>query len=43
VEFQRPDTIRRAYPNGVRELANGGQWNTIAGQPTDDSLFVPAL
>ncbi|MDX9789030.1 MAG: ADP-ribosylglycohydrolase family protein [Desulfobacterales bacterium] len=37
VEFQSPDEIRRSYPNGVRELADGGTWNTIAGQPTDDS------
>ncbi|MEN6583698.1 MAG: ADP-ribosylglycohydrolase family protein [Armatimonadota bacterium] len=26
--------------NGVRELADGGIWNTIAGQPTDDSEMV---
>jgi ADP-ribosyl-[dinitrogen reductase] hydrolase len=37
VEFQSPDEIRRSYPDGVRELADGGIWNTIAGQPTDDS------
>lgn len=24
----------------VRELADGGIWNTIAGQPTDDSEIV---
>ena len=36
VEFRRPEDIRREYPNGVRELADGA-WNTIAGQPTDDS------
>ena len=34
VEFRAPQDIRREYPNGVRELANGGTWNTIAGQPT---------
>jgi len=33
VEFQTPEQIRREYPNGVRELADGGTWNTIAGQP----------
>ena len=37
VEFQSPEEIRRSYPKGVRELADGGTWNTIAGQPTDDS------
>ena len=43
VEFQSPATIRAAYPNGVRELAEGGCWNTIAGQPTDDSEMALAL
>ncbi len=33
----------RAYPNGVRELADGGTWNTIAGQPTDDSKMAMLL
>jgi ADP-ribosyl-[dinitrogen reductase] hydrolase len=37
VEFETPEQIRCQYPNGVRELADGGTWNTIAGQPTDDS------
>ena len=37
VEFRAPDDIRREYPNGVWELADGGTRNTIAGQPTDDS------
>jgi len=37
VEFQDADTIKKNYPNGVRELVNGGTWNTLAGQPTDDS------
>lgn len=37
VEFRMPDDIAREYPNGVRNLADGGTWNTIAGQPTDDS------
>lgn len=43
VEFQTPDQIRREYPNGVRELADGGTWNTIAGQPTDDSEMALLL
>lgn len=37
VEFQAPDRIQRHYSNGVRDLADGGTWNTLAGQPTDDS------
>lgn len=37
VEFQTPEVIRRRYPGGLRELADGGTFNTIAGQPTDDS------
>lgn len=43
VEFQLPEAIRRSYPNGVRELADGGTWNTIAGQPTDDSEMALLL
>ncbi len=43
VEFQSPDEIRRSYPDGVRELADGGTWNTIAGQPTDDSEMALLL
>lgn len=43
VEFQTPTAIQRAYPHGVREMANGGTWNTLAGQPTDDSEMALAL
>lgn len=43
VEFQTPEEIRRVYPDGVRELTDGGTWNTIAGQPTDDSELALAL
>jgi ADP-ribosylglycohydrolase len=43
VEFRAPDDIRRGYPKGVRELADGGTWNTIAGQPTDDSEMALLL
>ena len=43
VEFQTPEQIRQEYPNGVRELADGGTWNTIAGQPTDDSEMALLL
>ena len=43
VEFQTPEQIRRKYPDGVRDLADGGTWNTLAGQPTDDSELALAL
>ena len=43
VEFQTPEQIRREYPDGVRDLASGGTWNTIAGQPTDDSEMALLL
>ena len=43
VEFQSPSDIRRRYPDGVRQLADGGTWDTIAGQPTDDSEMALML
>jgi ADP-ribosyl-[dinitrogen reductase] hydrolase len=43
VEFQSPDEIRRDYPNGVRKLADDGVWQTLAGQPTDDSELALVL
>ncbi len=43
VEFRTPQEIRMQYPGGVRELADGGIWNTIAGQPTDDSEMALLL
>jgi ADP-ribosylglycohydrolase/fructose-1,6-bisphosphatase/inositol monophosphatase family enzyme len=43
VEFQGAEAIRRRYPDGVRELKDGGAWDTIAGQPTDDSEMALAL
>ncbi|WP_211187241.1 ADP-ribosylglycohydrolase family protein [Neoroseomonas marina] len=43
VEFQSPADIRRRYPGGVRDLADGGTWNTLAGQPTDDTELALAL
>ncbi len=43
VEFRRPEDIRRQYPKGVRELADGGTFDTIAGQPTDDSEMALML
>jgi len=43
VEFKDAGTIQSLYPHGVRELADGGVWDTIAGQPTDDSEMALAL
>jgi ADP-ribosylglycohydrolase len=43
VEFETAGSIARAYPQGVRALADGGTWNTIAGQPTDDTELALAL
>jgi ADP-ribosylglycohydrolase len=43
VEFMSPEDIRKRYPNGVRHLADGGTWDTIAGQPTDDSEMALML
>ena len=43
VEFRSPKDISREYPHGVRYLADGGTWNTIAGQPTDDSEMALML
>ncbi|MDD8016014.1 MAG: ADP-ribosylglycohydrolase family protein [Acidobacteriota bacterium] len=43
VEFRSQEDIRREYPSGVRELADGGTWKTIAGQPPDDSELALLL
>lgn len=43
VEFQSPEAIRRKYPDGLRELVAGGTFNTLPGQPTDDSEMALLL
>lgn len=43
VEFCTPEQIRARYPDGVRLMADGGTWNTVAGQPTDDSEMALLL
>jgi ADP-ribosylglycohydrolase/fructose-1,6-bisphosphatase/inositol monophosphatase family enzyme len=44
VEFNEPDEIRQKYPHGVREMEDGvGTWQTLAGQPTDDSELAMML
>jgi ADP-ribosylglycohydrolase len=43
VEFQTAAKIRSLHPNGVSELAHSPVWDTLAGQPTDDSELGLAL
>ncbi len=43
VEFRSGRAIRERYPNGCRELRDGGTWNNLAGQPTDDSELALML
>ena len=43
VEFRSPEYIAARYPGGVRDMADGGAWDTLAGQPTDDSEMALML
>lgn len=43
VEFKAPGEIEAAYPGGPRELVDGGTFDTLAGQPTDDSELALLL
>jgi ADP-ribosylglycohydrolase/fructose-1,6-bisphosphatase/inositol monophosphatase family enzyme len=43
VEFAGEVEIRRSHPDGPRQLVDGGVWNILAGQPTDDSEMALAL
>ncbi|WP_225612502.1 inositol monophosphatase family protein [Paracoccus sp. PAR01] len=43
VEFRSAADISRCYPSGVTRLTDGGTWNLIAGQPTDDGEMALAL
>jgi ADP-ribosylglycohydrolase/fructose-1,6-bisphosphatase/inositol monophosphatase family enzyme len=43
VEFASADEVRRANPDGPRRLVDGGRWNLLAGQPTDDGEMALAL
>jgi len=43
VEFNSADWIKRNYPNGVREMTDGGTFNLLAGQSTDDSELAILL
>ena len=43
VEFKHPSRISEQYPDGVRIITAGGTWDTLAGQPTDDSEMALLL
>lgn len=43
VEFATPQAIARKHPQGVRNLVDGGVWNILAGQPTDDGELALSL
>jgi len=43
VEFQSPAAIEQLYPGGPRHLEDGGVFNILAGQPTDDSEMALLL
>ena len=43
VEFQSAHTIAQRYPEGVRVMKDGGTFDKIAGQVTDDSEMAIAL
>ena len=43
VEFRSPTSIASEYPDGPDVLADGGTWDTLAGQPTDDSELALML
>ena len=43
VEFRDERSIAAEYPDGPALLGDVGTWNTLAGQPTDDSEMALAL
>jgi ADP-ribosylglycohydrolase len=43
VEFALPHHIHDMHPGGLRKITGSPVWNTIAGQPTDDSEMALAL
>jgi ADP-ribosylglycohydrolase/fructose-1,6-bisphosphatase/inositol monophosphatase family enzyme len=43
VELKGAQDIAEHHPRGLRDLADGGVYHTIAGQPTDDSEMALAL
>jgi ADP-ribosylglycohydrolase len=43
VEFMDGDRLERQYPRGLREIGPSPVWDTLAGQPTDDSELALML
>ena len=43
VEFEKEEHIAHLYRDGPRDLEDGGIWNILAGQATDDSELALAL
>lgn len=43
VEFEGPEQIKAKYPDGCRDMRDGGAWKNLAGQPTDDSELALLL
>jgi ADP-ribosyl-[dinitrogen reductase] hydrolase len=43
VEGKPAGEVAQLYPGGLRELADGGVYKTLAGQPTDDSEMALTL
>lgn len=43
VEFHNAAQVAALYPQGPRRLEDGGHWNLLAGQATDDSEMALAL
>lgn len=43
VEFDTGEEVRRRHGDGPRSLEDGGRWDLLAGQPTDDSEMALAL
>jgi len=43
VEFRSAASIKAEFPSGLRELTDGGHWDILAGQPTDDSEMALML
>jgi ADP-ribosylglycohydrolase len=43
VEFCTAKQVRSQFPGGVKELVDGGLWEILAGQPTDDSEMALML
>lgn len=43
VEFKSARSIAESFSGGVRDLRDGGTWNTLGGQATDDSELALSL